>query len=140
MKMLIVAVAVIFPVLVSAQVHRCLGSDDKTVILTDKPCAPSSSRGKINVPLSTELTPDERRQALAESQERARSDRLAAIQLMLANGKTGEARSYARTAEERAMVGSVEGAEAAQRKQAKRDQDEARMRESHERLLKTLRR
>ena len=46
--------------------------------------------------------------ALQQSQERAASDRLSTIQAMIANDKIFEARTFARTDQERALVASAE--------------------------------
>ncbi len=125
---------------VSAQVHKCTGADGK-ITFTEAACnTTSKSIQAVNIPLSTYQAPELRAQTMAESKDRAAADRLKTVQLMLSNGKVAEARLYARTPEERAMVAHVESANAVQRKEARQAKSDADLKESGERLRKALKR
>ena len=107
-----------------AQVRKCTGPDGK-LTFSDTLCSSAAVQSATaNIPLSTHQAPEQRAQAMAESKDRASADRMEAIQLMLGNGKVGEARTLARTPDERALVADAERAVNAQAK-SHRSQTEA---------------
>jgi len=140
MKTILVAATIGFlPCLVSAQVHKCIDAAGK-IAFTERACDAGQVTQRRDIPLSTEQTPAMRRQSAQEGKDRAAADRSEAISMMLRDGRIDEARALARTADERAMVNDAAAASAAQKKAQDRADSERRQRESHEKLLKSLKR
>lgn len=112
MRKLILLVPLLMPMAVLAQLNKCVDAAGK-VTFSDRVCDGSAKSGQaINIPLSTEQSPDQRQVAAEEGRERASADRRDAIALMLRDGRIDEARLHAKTAEERAMVNDYAGAKA----------------------------
>lgn len=96
-----VAIACLIPVLATAQVHKCVGQDGRTSY-SEAPCDPAAkSRQSVAIP----LTDDQGSGASPNtSKSMVAADRAETIRLMIGNGKIEEARAYAQTPEERAIV------------------------------------
>lgn len=129
----------VFNASVHAQLNRCVDAAGK-ITFTERACDVGQVTQRRDIPLSTEQTPAMRRQSAQEGRDRAAADRSEAISMMLRDGRIDEARALARTADERAMVNDAAAASAAQKKAQDRADSERRQRESHEKLLKSLRR
>lgn len=120
----------------NAQVYKCLDAGGK-VTLTERPCEAGQTSARQDR-LSTELTPEQRRQAMAESKDRAASDRRAAMELMIRDGRAAEAQAMARTPEERALASQAVAAQARQAKEARRAEESRVARERTEDAIKRM--
>ena len=109
---------------VFAQAHKCTDATGR-VTYTEAACPSTSKATQVTI-RDASPAPDD------ASKERTASMRTETIQLMLSNGKIGEARAYARTAEERAMVSSVAAAERDQRMATIAEQEAAERRRQRE--------
>ena len=98
--------AILSPLAVAAQVHKC--QIDGKITYTEAPCSGAAKGAALNIRPSSG--------ASDESKERTASMRTETIQLMLSNGKITEAMAYARTPDERAMVQSAANLDRQQRK------------------------
>ena len=120
----LVFLALILPMSVFAQAHKCTDAAGR-VTYSEAAC-PSTSK-------ATQVTIRETGAAPGDaSKERTASMRTETIQLMLSNGKISEARAYAKTAEERAMVSSFDAADREQRKAMLAEQEAAERRRQRE--------
>ena len=87
-----------------AQVRKCTGPDGH-VTYTETACSSSAkSAQSVDIPLSNYQVPAHKELGKTASRSRADSERQETIRLMIFNGKLDEARAYARTPEERAIV------------------------------------
>ncbi len=136
MKVL-VAVVALLPLVGSAQVYKCTGADGK-IAYSEAPCDPTAKSSKaVDIPLRTAQDPGQQARAMAESRDRAASDRRRAIELMLQDGRVNEARISARTPEERALVNDVAAAQRQAIKDAKKAEEERKLRESTAKWIKS---
>lgn len=102
--MKITAVLLVMPLITNAHVNRCVDSDNK-ITFTESACTNigkrSSPDGKAPLPAFPSSAP---RTLPKKTGEQSPSDRLATIRLMLNTGKLSQARQFARTEQERALV------------------------------------
>lgn len=98
------AVLLVMPLITNAQVNRCLDSDGKTTF-TESACTNyGTARPAGQAPLPAFASSAPRMLAMAKTGDQSPSDRLATIRLMLNTGRLSQARQFARTEQERALV------------------------------------
>lgn len=110
-----------------AQVYKCAGPGGNTVY-SDAPCA-----GAVELPI--QRSEPARPAGPAGPSDGTTSMRLEALQLMLANGKLVEARQFARTPQEFALVDRAAAQQAREAKAQRREREEAALRESSKRMI-----
>lgn len=107
------AILLLVPLTTSAQVNRCAGSDG-VVTFTKLPCSPVGKAIGSDFPRPSP-PPSSRKVAMAEP-EKSPEERLQTIRRMLATGRLSQARQYARTDQERALVREADRGHAPERK------------------------
>lgn len=138
-NLLLLFVAALASQTASAQVYRCTDAAGK-ITMTERPCPAGQTSARRDIPLSTELTPEQRQLAMEESRDRASSDRRAAIELMLRDGRVNDARLTARTPDERALVSQAAAAQAQRDKQARLAEENRRFTEHTQEQIKRMKR
>jgi|JI10StandDraft_1071094.scaffolds.fasta_scaffold157000_3 hypothetical protein len=106
----------LLPLIVNAQVNRCV-SQHGQITFTEALCpAAEEERPALELPLRVARPPSPFMMAMAKAAAQPATDRLETIRVMLVAGKLSQARQIARTEQERALVREMDRGREPERK------------------------